>query len=137
VGRTKTKGRRAESVEDLCARCDGKCCRYFALPISEPDSWEEFDDIRWYLAHQKTAVFVDEGTWYLLVENRCQYLNRQNRCDIYPDRPAICRRYGRGDCEFKDGDAVYDVYFDTPEQIWEYAEAVLGPRRKRKAAGTP
>jgi len=131
VSTQKADPKQAELSTDLCARCGGKCCTYFALPIDEPDCWDEFDDIRWYLAHHKTAVFVDEGTWYLLVDNRCQYLNRDNQCEIYTVRPKICSRYGHDDCEFRDGDAVYDVYFDTPEQISEYAEAVLPPRKHK------
>jgi hypothetical protein len=42
------------------------------------------------------------------------------------------------DCEYED-DWVYDHYFETSEQVEEYAEAVLGPRdggtlRSRKPA---
>ncbi len=40
------------------------------------------------------------------------------------DRPSICRKYTTEECEFDD-DAVYDKYFETPEQVWEYAEALL------------
>ncbi|HUE15056.1 MAG TPA: hypothetical protein VMR25_12875, partial [Planctomycetaceae bacterium] len=48
----------------------------------------------------------------------------------YDTRPDICRSYSTVDCEYED-DAVYDKFFETPEQIWEYAEAVLPPRRRR------
>ena len=43
-------------------------------------------------------------------------------------RPAICRSYTTDKCEYE-ADWVYDHYWETAEQVVEYAEAVLGPRR--------
>ena len=60
---------------------------------------------------------------------RCQYLTADNRCGIYFNRPKICREYTTDDCEY-DGDWSFEKIFETPEQIWEYAEAVLPPRRR-------
>src|SRR5271166_1224293 len=59
----------------LCDFCNGKCCRYFSLPIDTPHTWDEFDSIRWYLAHGQTLVYVVKQQWYLLVKTRCQYLS--------------------------------------------------------------
>ena len=42
----------------LCDQCAGKCCRYFSLPSDEPRSWDDYDAIRWYLAHGQTIVYV-------------------------------------------------------------------------------
>ncbi len=123
--------------ESLCDHCTGKCCRYFALPIPRaPTTWDDFDEIRWYLAHGQTMIYVEEGTWYLLVMTRCTYLAPDNRCGIYHDRPKICREYSAEDCEFDD-DWSFEKVFETPEQIWEYAEAVLPPRRRRPAQPAP
>lgn len=121
-----------------CHYCPGKCCRYFALPIDTPDSWQEYDNMRWFLLHDRATVFVDEGTWYLLVHTKCKHLDdRTNRCGIYENRPDICREYSSKKCEYEDH-YVYDQYFELPEQIEEYAEAVLGPRKlkQRKSSRT-
>ena len=70
---------------------------------------------------------------------RCKYLTPDNRCRIYFNRPKICREYTTDDCEY-DEDWSFDKVFETPEQIWEYAEAVLPPRRgaqARPACGLP
>ena len=40
--------------------------------------------------------------------------------------PSICREYTTEHCEYED-EWVYDQYFETPEQVVEYMEAVLGP----------
>jgi Fe-S-cluster containining protein len=115
--------------ECLCDYCTGKCCRYFSLPIEAPSSWDDYDTIRWYLAHGRTMIYVEKNQWYLLVLTRCRYLTPDDRCRIYLNRPKICRDYTTANCEYDD-DWLFEKLFETPEQIWEYAEAVLPPRRR-------
>lgn len=120
----------------LCNYCIALCCRYFSLPVKTPKTWDDFDTIEWYLQHGKIALFVEEGTWYLVVFGACKYLMSDNRCGIYTSRPAICGDYTTDGCEF-DNDFVFDQYFERPEQILEYAEALLPPRPARKKARRP
>ena len=113
---------------NLCEYCTAKCCRYFALPIDTPQTWSDFEFFRWYLLHGQASIFVDEGTWYLMVHTVCKHLQEDQRCGIYDTRPEICREYSTNNCEYED-DWTYDQYFETAEQVYEYAEATL-PRRK-------
>lgn len=113
--------------ENLCFYCPAKCCHYIAVTIDRPQTWEEFDTVRWFLLHERTAVFVDNGQWYLLIYLTCNKLQADGRCAIYPTRPKVCRDYETEICEFEEN-AVYDQFFELPEQIEEYAEALLGPR---------
>ena len=117
--------------ENLCEHCTGKCCRYFALPIEKPTSYREFNFIRWYMMHGEVSVFVDGEAWYLMVHADCKHLLDDGRCGTYETRPDICREYTTDECEFDD-DACYDMLFECPEQIWEYAHAVLPPRKRRQ-----
>ncbi len=110
--------------EVLCDYCTGRCCRYFALPIDAPTAQADFEYIRWYLLHDRATVFTEDGQWYLLVHTTCKHLQPDNRCGIYATRPQICREYSTDACEYDD-DFTYERYFETPEQISEYAEAVL------------
>ena len=114
--------------ENLCDHCTAKCCRYFALPIETPEEWRDFEYIRWYLLHERASVFVDEGDWYLMVHTVCKHLGSDHLCGIYETRPQICREYSTDNCEYED-DWTYEQYFETPEQVYEYAEAILPPRR--------
>jgi Fe-S-cluster containining protein len=98
------------------------------LPIETPTESCDFDYMRWYLLHDRATVFVDEGDWYLMVHTVCKHLQPDKRCGIYETRPQICRDYSTTNCEFED-DWTYDRYFETPEQIHEYAEAVLPSKR--------
>ena len=113
--------------EVLCDHCPAKCCRYFALPIDTPDTWEEYDFIRWYMIHGRVSVFVEDDTWYMVVHADCKHLGEDNRCGIYETRPQICRDYSTKDCEYDDVEC-YEKLFETPEQLWEYAEAVMPPK---------
>lgn len=113
--------------EILCKYCTALCCRYFTLPITAPETWDDYDNLRWYLMHGRTALFVEDGTWYLIVFGDCENLLSDNRCGIYASRPGICRTYTTDECEY-DNDFVFDKYFDSAHQIWEYAEAILPPR---------
>jgi Fe-S-cluster containining protein len=115
--------------EGLCDHCTAKCCKYFALPIDIPTTTKDFDYIRWYLLHGETSVFIEDGDWYLLVHTVCKHLQADQRCGIYETRPQICREYSTDNCEYED-DWTYERYFETPEQIEEYLEAVM-PDKKR------
>jgi Fe-S-cluster containining protein len=127
-GRTKPRREELGPDKNLCEYCTAKCCRYFALPIDTPEDWQDYDFIRWYLLHDRASVFTEEDSWYLLVHTSCKHLREDNFCGIYETRPQICRDYSTKNCEYED-DWVYDHYWETPEQVEEYAEAVMGPRR--------
>jgi uncharacterized protein len=112
--------------ESLCDYCTAKCCHYFAMPIDTPTDRTDFDYLRWFLLHDRATLFTDDDTWYLLVHTTCKHLQPDYRCGIYETRPQICRDYSTDQCEYDD-DGVYDRYFETPEQVAEYADAILGP----------
>lgn len=113
---------------NLCEYCTGKCCHYIALPIDTPENWKDFDYIRWYLAHEDLSVFVEDKNWYLMVHRTCQYLLPDKRCGIYEVRPQICRDYTTDSCEYED-EYIYEKIFENEQQVYEYAEAVLGPNK--------
>ena len=132
--RPKPKRDELKPGEVLCDHCTAKCCRYFALPIDTPTTRKDFDFIRWYLLHDRATVFTEDETWYLLVHTVCRHLQENNLCGIYETRPQICRDYSVKGCEYED-DWVYDQYFETPEQVEEYVEAVL-PRKNTSIRST-
>ena len=121
----------------LCDQCAALCCRYFALPIDNPRTAAEYDNVRWYLMHENVVVFVEKKQWYLGVMTRCKNLQPDNRCAIYDERPRICRSYSTDNCDYHGGEYDYDVLFTSSEQLREYAEKKLGrsmlPRKRRKA----
>ena len=120
--------------EVLCKYCTARCCRYFTIHIATPQTWEDFDQIRWYMFHGRVQMFVDAGKWFLLVYGDCQHLLPDNRCGTYETRPEICRKYSTKHCEY-DNDGLYDQLFEFADQLWEDAEAVLPPRKTAAKSG--
>ncbi|MGC9455617.1 MAG: YkgJ family cysteine cluster protein [Phycisphaerae bacterium] len=115
-------------MDQTCERCGGKCCTYFCFEIDEPEDYEEFEDIRWYVLHDGVSVHIDDGDWYISIENRCKALDPFGRCSIYEDRPLICRSYSPEDgCDYTgSGDYEYDEEFTRPDQVERYARETLG-----------
>ncbi len=125
--------------ESLCEYCTAKCCHYFALSIDTPRTFADFEYLRWYLLHDQASLFVEGVTWYLLVHTTCKHLRDDYRCGIYETRPQICRDYNTDECEYDDS-YTYEQYFETPEQIEEYANARFNKPetfRSRKPVGLP
>ncbi len=106
----------------LCKKCPGLCCKYIALPIETPEDKSDYDDIRWYLAHEGMSVFVEDDDWYINISSRCRYLNRDNLCDVYEHRPKICRKYTEESCDYHSGDYGYQLHFTSMEELDEYLE---------------
>ena len=115
----------------LCQKCAGLCCRYVALPIETPATPGDYDDIRWYLAHEGFSVFVEDDDWYINISSRCKYLDKDNRCDIYHHRPRICRGYKDETCDYHSGDYGYELYFTSTEELDEYIKKI-GKELKRR-----
>lgn len=114
-------------MTNRCETCKGLCCRYFCFQIDEPDDYEEFEDVRWYLYHEGVSVHIDEdGDWYIQIENPCRALDENYRCTVYEDRPLICRGYSDENCEATDDDYGYQEEFKSPEQLVAYARKTLG-----------
>ena len=64
-----------------CRNC-GECCSNY-LPLQEKEIL-----IMKQLAKKENKHPLRQD-WY----DRCPFLNGNNRCDIYEDRPMICREY--------------------------------------------
>jgi len=116
----------------LCEHCTAICCRYIALPIDEPASRRDFDDIRWYLAHENVSVFVEKGQWYISFATPCRYLTADQKCSIYDRRPRICRSYRTDGCDYHGGEYRYELYFSEPAEIERYAAETLAKSKRGK-----
>ncbi|MEM1012702.1 MAG: YkgJ family cysteine cluster protein [Planctomycetota bacterium] len=127
-----------KEMTPLCESCSALCCRQIALPIDNPESAEDYDNVRWYLMHEGVHVFVEDDQWYLAFASRCKHLLPDNRCGIYEERPRICRKYTTDGCEWHGSEYDYDHLFTSAEQLRRHADKVLGkPLVKKKPAAPP
>ena len=117
-------------MNDSCQQCNARCCRYFCFEIDKPDTYEDFEDIRWYLLHQGIRIHIDDdGDWCIEILNVCLNLVEAAegfRCKDYGNRPLICRKYSPETCDFTEGPYEYEEYFTSAEQLDEYARRMLG-----------
>lgn len=126
----------------LCDQCSALCCRYFVLEIDKPETRRQYDDVRWYLVHENTFVFIEKKKWYLGIYSRCKHLQDDNRCGIYHKRPQICRDYSTENCDYHGGEYDWSVLFSSAEQLEKYAEEKFAKEKfakekARKRAGKP
>jgi Fe-S-cluster containining protein len=103
-----------------------------ALPIDTPKTKKDYDDIRWYLAHKKIQVFVEDGDWYIQFFTRCKYLDKDLMCKIYDERPKICRKYEHDECEHHGDDYSYEAIFNSIKDIERYRDKKLKKKKKDK-----
>jgi Fe-S-cluster containining protein len=106
------------TIDDKCSRClPAKCCLYFSLEIDRPRSKRDYDDLLWFLAHDDVSIYIWKKDWYLMVHNRCKFLDvKTNLCSAYEYRPRMCREHTTDDCEF-DSDYDFDEHFKSYEDL--------------------
>jgi Fe-S-cluster containining protein len=116
----------------LCDQCAALCCRYISLPIDNPTTRRDYDDIRWYLIHQNIVVYIEKRQWYVGVLNKCKHLQDDNRCGIYETRPRVCRNYDTDNCDYHGGEYDFEQLFTSAEHLMAYAGEQLAKERAKK-----
>jgi len=101
--------------------CGARCCKYITVTIPAPKSVDDWDEVRWWLAHQEVMVTHDDDGWLLHVQTRCQNLKADNACAVYPDHMLCCQAYDPNDCEYT-GEVPFDVKLLTQEDLADYLE---------------
>ncbi|MDF1701048.1 MAG: hypothetical protein P1V36_07810 [Planctomycetota bacterium] len=85
----------------ICTQdCGARCCRYITVEIPGPRSRDDWDEMRWWLAHEGSMVSKDEDGWCLHVQTPCSHLRPDNACAIYPHHMRTCNDYDASNCEF-------------------------------------
>jgi len=117
---------------DLCT--NSKCCTYVTQQIDTPKSKYDFEILLWQVSHGEVGAYKDDDGWFVMFESRCQHLLIDGRCNIYQDRPAICRSHSNDYCEYdapaEDG---FDLYFPDYDSLLQYCKK----RFKRWSTGNP
>jgi Fe-S-cluster containining protein len=133
----------AKKPKVLCEDCAGMCCRYFAMQIDTPEDKSDFEDIRWYLAHENVSVFVEDGSWFANIKNKCRHLSEDNhKCMNYDNRPPICRKYNTENCDFTSHEYQYELHFTDDRQMAEYIKVKFDnnkidrPKKKKAKSKT-
>ena len=85
----------------ICTQdCRARCCRYITVTVPAPRGRADWDEMRWWLAHEGTLVTHDEDGWLLHVPTPCGNLRPDNACGVYPHHMDACKEYDASICEF-------------------------------------
>jgi len=112
------------TAENKCGFCtNSKCCTYITEELVTPRSMHDFDHLLWQISHRDIQVYKDEDGWYLLINNSCLHLLHDGRCNIYHDRPKICREYTNDFCEFDQAsEEGFDLFFENYPSLLKYVK---------------
>ena len=106
---------------DLCT--NSKCCTYVTQQIDTPKSKYDFEILLWQVSHEGVGAYKDEDGWFVMFEARCNHLSFDGRCNIYHDRPTICRSHSNDYCEYdapaEDG---FDLYFPDYDSLLAFCK---------------
>lgn len=90
-----------------CNGCVAPCCRILMLPHKRPETWLDFDYIRYVLGFRHLEVFIDtDGDWHIAVIESCQHLDEEtSTCTVFGTnrRPRVCSNYPPDDCWYQRG----------------------------------
>jgi Fe-S-cluster containining protein len=118
---SKTSRPRQKTALDECSDCPALCCHDLSVTILKPANKKEIDDLMWHLNYDTVRVYIRNRRWHLLINGRCQYLDKKDLCTIYDRRFDTCRNHRPPHCERYD--EWYDVLFTTPFELQDYLEA--------------
>ena len=117
---------------DLCT--NSKCCTYVTQQIDPPRSKYDFEVLLWQVSHEGVGAYKDDDGWFVMFDARCRHLLPDGRCNIYEDRPTICRSHSNDYCEYdapaEDG---FDLYFPDYDSLLKYCKKKF----KRWSTGNP
>jgi Fe-S-cluster containining protein len=126
IQRTSSSGSKKKSVKnDVCMSCPAPCCRDLSMTTKRPRTKTEINELKWYLHFDTVNAYIRNRRWYLLIQGRCIYLNKDNLCKIYSRRSEICRIHLPPYCEHFG--QWYDVMIKTPDDLDHYLK---GTRKK-------
>lgn len=78
-----------EIVKEVCLACDSvECCKQFEVPLTPA----EFQSGKYKIDRKR---FEEMKMVILAKKNNgeCYYLNKDNNCSIWQDRPSCCKEY--------------------------------------------
>lgn len=108
-----------------CKKCDSTCCKYITIELETPQKIDDFENIRWYLAHRNIKIIVEEdGSWWIKFITDCEKLDKNNLCKIYKNRPKPCKEFSIKQCPlYTENNSL--IEFETIKEIDDYIKNVF------------
>lgn len=112
----------AQVTVNKCSECNPSlCCTYTTEPLGSMRSKADFNQLLWQVSHRGVEAYKDASGWYLLIRGDCEHLLPDGNCNIYHQRPQVCRDYTNDWCE-KDESAEthFQLHFQNYADLLTY-----------------
>lgn len=118
-----------QNEKNPCDECT-KCCNHIAIELDKPEDEDDWDNIRWYLVHKNTWVYIDhDDSWNIQFNTPCQQLDDKGWCKMYETRPKICQKYTTDGCEkYGEGDSFKELFKTIEEFDKWYSDGKVIPK---------
>lgn len=106
-----------------CFECNQECCKSVIVQIDDPETFEDWEDIKWQVAHHNVRVIKDNcGDWCVEFLTECDEMADDGKCKIYEKRPQMCRNHSAETCVINGEGEYYEVVFDCINDVEKYLE---------------
>lgn len=108
-----------------CEECKGACCKDVAVEIDKPTNFEDYEDIKWLIAHENVVVYLDnESDWLVEFKTKCKFLDNKSRCKIYSDRYKVCEEHEPDSCVKNGHGKQHKIIFTDAKHVDKYMKKV-------------
>lgn len=112
-----------------CSDCAQQCCKSVIVEIDKPTTLEDWDNIRWKVAHKNVWVIKDfEDDWCIEFFTDCKYLAESGKCEIHHQKPQICTEHDPEECIVNGEGEFYQVILksitDVDDYLKQHPEAI-------------
>ena len=118
-----------------CDNCpDSSCCKDVTVEIDDPEDFEDWDEIRWMVAHKNVSVYRDdEEDWLVEFKTPCDKLDESGKCTVYDKRPKTCKEHPEANCVHNGEDDDDEIRFNTMEEVEKYVREKVLPGLEKEA----
>lgn len=129
-------GHKSKNTKNLitCDQCTGLCCREMSIHISSPETDEDYENIKWFLYHDKTHLIVDDNDqWIIQINLECKMLDKKTwRCKTYKTRPPLCENAPLEHCAANECNDSIHLYTAEDIDNWRKNKGLVNGDRATK-----
>ena len=104
-----------------CGQCQQECCRSVIIEIDKPETLEDWEHIKWKVAHKNIQVIFDnDNSWCVEFFTDCEHLLSDGKCEIYNKRPKICREYEIDSCVVNGEGEYFKIILKNIKDVEDY-----------------
>jgi hypothetical protein len=106
-----------------CFECNQECCKSVIVEIDKPETHEDWEDVKWQVAHHNVRVLLDnEDDWCIEFLTECDMMDENGKCKIYNRRPIMCRNHHPDTCIINGEGDYHQILFTCIKDVEDYLE---------------